>query len=139
MSGSGSLRGLWASLLIIGLLIFGPISFYSLFYLGRGFGSIWGLLGLIPILITVLLILGLVKIFSKKESTKKDYKLEKTLTPMKMHSIFYIVGVIFIFASVWYFAREYIAQFPNSIKLILLVASTIISFVIAEFMRGADK
>ena len=57
---------------------------------------------------------------------------------MKMHYLFYIVGVIFIFASVWYFTREFIAELPNVIKLTLLIISVIVSFVIAEFMRGAD-
>ncbi|MBS3084045.1 hypothetical protein J4423_04540 [Candidatus Pacearchaeota archaeon] len=57
---------------------------------------------------------------------------------MKIQYLFYIVGVIFVFASVWYFAKEYIAQFPNSVKLILLVVSVVVSYVIAEFMRGSD-
>jgi hypothetical protein len=138
-----SLKWLWISLIIIGLVIFGPISLYSLIFLvGRvGIGSIWGFIGFIPILITVLLILGLIKLSKKGpgNESKKDYKALKPEEPMKIQSIFYIVGVIFIFAAVWYFAKEYIAQFPNSIKLILLIVSTIVAFIIAEFMRGADK
>ncbi len=58
---------------------------------------------------------------------------------MKMQHLFYIVGVIFILSSVWYFAKEYVAQFPDSIKLALLIASVLVTFVIAEFFRGADK
>ena len=78
--------------------------------------------------------------FSKKTNltNKKDYKLEKHLRPMKIQYLFYIVGVIFVFATVWYFAKEYIAQFPNIIKLILLVVSIVILYVVAEFMRRAD-
>ena len=57
---------------------------------------------------------------------------------MKLQYLFYIVGVIFIFFAVWYFAREYIKALPDMIKLILLIVSTIVSFVIAEFMRGGS-
>ena len=57
---------------------------------------------------------------------------------MKIHYLFYIVGIIFIFGSVWYFAREFIDELPNFIKLTLLVISIIIIFVIAELLRGRD-
>src|SRR3989344_3309541 len=139
--GSGSLRWLWVVLLVIGLLIFGPISVYALFYMISGYGGgIWTLLGLIPIAIVAMIIFGLVKLFSKKKELldKKSYKEQKHLGLMKIQYLFYIVGVIFVFASVWYFAKEYIAQFPTSIKLILLVVSVVVSYVIAEFMRGSD-
>ena len=129
MERKGSLKWLWASLLIIALIIFGIPSLLILRYGGLGIFT------LIPLLIMGLIVLGLVKVFKNK----KDYKEDKYNQPMKIQTIFYIVGVIFIFAAVWYFAREYIAQFPNSIKLILLVVSTIVTFIIAEFMRGADK
>ena len=140
--GNGSLKWLWVVLSIIGLLIFGPLSFYSLFYMISGYGGgVWRLLGLIPIAIVAMIILGLVRLFSKKKDeldNKKNYKEQKPLGPMKIQYLFYIVGVIFVFASVWYFAKEYIAQFPNSVKLILLVVSVVVSYVIAEFMRGSD-
>jgi len=140
--GNGSLKWLWVVLSIIGLLIFGPISLYALsFLIMGGYGSgMWRLLGLIPIAITAMIIFGLVRLFSKKKelSDKKNYKEQKPLGPMKIQYLFYIVGVIFVFASVWYFAKEYIAQFPNSVKLILLVVSVVVSYVIAEFMRGSD-
>jgi len=57
---------------------------------------------------------------------------------MKLHYIFYIVGIIFIFASVIYFAREFINELPDAIKLIILIASVIITFVVAELLRGND-
>lgn len=120
-------------LLILATLFFGLPSLIIL-----TFGGLFGLYKLIPLAIIGLLILGLIKAFSNKED-KKDYKDKKPSSPMKIQSIFYLVGVIFIFASVWYFAREYIAQFPRIVKLILLIVSTIIIFIIAEFMRGADN
>ncbi|MEK6860068.1 MAG: hypothetical protein AABX54_04610 [Nanoarchaeota archaeon] len=57
---------------------------------------------------------------------------------MKIQYIFYTVGIIFIFASVWYFAREFINDLPDPIKLILLIAATIISFIVAEFLRVGE-
>lgn len=119
-------------LLILLALFLGAPSLLWLMYGG------FGVYKIIPIVVLGLIVLGLIKVFSSGE-LKKDYKGQKPKEPMKVQSIFYLVGVIFIFASVWYFAREYIAQFPNSIKLILLIVSTVIVFVIAEFMRGADK
>lgn len=58
---------------------------------------------------------------------------------MKVQYIFYITGIVFIFASVWYFTREFIVELPDSIKLLLLVVSVIVSFIIAEFLRGSNK
>jgi|TARA_Y100000310_G_C20626560_1_gene786254 hypothetical protein len=57
---------------------------------------------------------------------------------MKVHHVFYVVGVIFIFSTVWYFAREFIADLPDMIKLILLITSIIISFAMAEAFRGGN-
>ena len=57
---------------------------------------------------------------------------------MKVHHIFYIIGVIFIFGSVWYFAREFIDELPDVIKLIVLIASVLVSFFSAELLRGGD-
>lgn len=142
MNKRGSLKWLWVTLIIIGLVIFGPSALFSLFWFWgfeAGFGA-YSFLVIIQIAIVALLIWGLVKVLSNKERKKgqKAYKQKKPLGHMKIQYLFYIVGVIFIFAAVWYFAREYIAQFPNIIKLILLIASIIVSYVVAEFMRGSD-
>ena len=139
---SGSLKWLWVTLLIIGIVIFSlPVilSFVFLRSFGGGFGVI-GLLGLIPLAIVALLVWGLVSLFSKKQElpNKKAYKSEESMGPMKIQYLFYIVGIIFVFVAVWYFAREYIAQFPRIIKLILLIVAIVVSYVIAEFMRGSD-
>lgn len=58
---------------------------------------------------------------------------------MKIQNVFYTVGVIFIIAAVLYFTREYIRELPNSIKALLLIVSVIVSFIIAELLRGGDK
>lgn len=58
---------------------------------------------------------------------------------MKIQHIFYTVGVIFIFASIVYFAREFIVELPDPLKLILLIFSVVLTFIIAEIFRGKDK
>jgi hypothetical protein len=58
---------------------------------------------------------------------------------MNIQYIFYTIGVLFIFLSVWYFAGEFIADLSDGIKLILLVISIIVTFIIAEMLRSANK
>lgn len=48
------------------------------------------------------------------------------------------MGVIFIFGSIWYFASSYIENLPRIIKIVLLMLSIIVSFVVAEIMRGKE-
>jgi len=57
---------------------------------------------------------------------------------MKIEYVFYIIGVVFIFAAVMYFAWEFIAELPDPIKLVVLVISVIVAFVVAELFRGGD-
>ena len=137
-----SLKWLWATLLIIGIIIFGfPLLFmFGLRgFMGGGLGA-WGFIGLIPLAIVALLVWGLVSLLTKKPEirNKKAYKQQEPEKHMRVQYLFYVVGVIFVFAAVWYFAHEYIAQFPRIIKLVLLVVAIIVSYVIAEFMRGSD-
>lgn len=116
------------------VLIVGALALY-MFGIGRYFFGR-------EILALVVLITGIVFLFIKNSSEKqqraKAYKQSAPRGPMKMHYLFYVVGVIFIFASVWYFTREFIRDLPNMIKLILLIISVVVSFVVAEFMRGAE-
>lgn len=103
-----------------------------------GFGSFFGGRGMIPL---VALVAGIFFLFQKDKPSSQSAKTYKQAAPqgsMKMHYLFYVVGVIFIFASVWYFTREFIRELPDMIKLILLIISVVVSFVVAEFMRGAD-
>ncbi len=58
---------------------------------------------------------------------------------MKIQYIFYTVGVIFIIATVIYFTKEFIVNLPDPIKLVLLIISVVVSFIVAEFLREADK
>ena len=58
---------------------------------------------------------------------------------MKVERIFYTIGVLIIISSVIYFTREFIADLPDPIKLILLIVATVAAFLIAELLRGKDK
>jgi len=69
---------------------------------------------------------------------KKFYKPLIILAYMKVHHIFYVAGVIFIFSSVWYFTRQFIAELPDIVKLVLLGVSVIFTFVLSEIFRGKD-
>ncbi len=138
MNRNASLNWLWASLMIIGILSFGVIS-SVLFAFGNLFPHGTKLWGLIPIPIVALLVWGMISLFSKKEITdRKTYKSEEIREPMKIQYLFYFVGVIFVFISVWYFAYKWIALFPRIIKLILLLVSVVVSYIVAEFMRRSD-
>ena len=57
---------------------------------------------------------------------------------MKMETIFYILGVIFIFASILYFTWEFITDLPDPVKLAVLIVATAITFIAGEMMREAD-
>lgn len=88
-------------------------------------------------LLPLILIGGLIFIFTGN-SQEKVYKRKKPAGPVKLQYFFYVIGVIFILAAIAYFAQEFIVDLPNIVKLILLVCATVITFVVAEFMRGAE-
>ena len=44
---------------------------------------------------------------------------------MKLESIFYIVGGIFAFAAIVYFAFEYLLDFSRLMKIVMLILATI--------------
>ncbi|MBT7102605.1 hypothetical protein HN935_03795 [archaeon] len=57
---------------------------------------------------------------------------------MKIHHVFYAVGIAFIFLSAIYFAAEFIANLDDTIKLILLIVSVVVTFTVGELMREAN-
>ncbi|RMD67198.1 hypothetical protein D6817_02205 [Candidatus Pacearchaeota archaeon] len=73
------------------------------------------------------------------QSEEKFYKEQPLTREMKVHYIFYTIGVVFIIASVWYFAKEFVAELPNSIKTALLVISVLITFALGEVFRGLGR
>ncbi len=144
MDNKGSLKWLWMTLLIIGIVIVGLMSIVAVLfggYMGGGFLSIFRI---IPLAILGLLVWGLISVAksgkneSERSGSGKVYKQPRPSSPMKIQTLFYVAGVIFIFLSVWYFAGEFLVGLPRGIKLILLIVSVIVSFVVAEFMRQGE-
>jgi len=57
---------------------------------------------------------------------------------MHIEKLFYVVGVIFALATILYFTWEYILNFSNEVKSILLICVSIVLFFVGEVMRGFD-
>ena len=57
---------------------------------------------------------------------------------MHIEKLFYAVGVIFALATILYFTWEYILNFSDIIKSIILICLAIILFFTGEIMRGYD-
>jgi hypothetical protein len=57
---------------------------------------------------------------------------------LKLESIFYIVGGIFAFATIIYFAWEYLITFSRFIKVIMLVLVTIALYFCARELHRRD-
>jgi hypothetical protein len=112
------------------------------YFLSRFFGFFIGIGASLARVVFIFLIVYAIyqlTIGKKKEVKSKVYKEKSAPKKMKVHHIFYTIGVLFIFAAVWYFAREFIAELPDMIKLLLLIVSIIVTFFIAELLRGGDK
>ncbi len=127
--------------IVIFIIFFGLVTWIVLVFANFGWhGGANNFFMLIPLAIVALLVWGLISLFSNKpdEGNKKAYKSEEIKESMRVQYLFYIGGIIFVFIAVWYFAREYVAQFPRSIKLVLLLVSMVVSYIVAEFMRESD-
>ena len=57
---------------------------------------------------------------------------------MRFEWLFYTLGIIFLFATVSYFAYNYLSFISDSIKLIILILMIIIFFFLGELMEGKD-
>jgi len=74
-----------------------------------------------------------------QQLNKKVYKHKKTVKVMvKTQYIFYVIGIIFLFATVVYFSYEFLLDLPDIIKTIILICLTIAFFFAADFMEGKD-
>ena len=128
-SNSSSGRSWWLTGAIVVFVLFLFSRFLGFGYYLGGFSSLILLAGAVVLLI----------IYFSHKTDKKIYKANLPPEKMKIQYIFYTVGVLFIFASVWYFAREFIDDLPDSIKLILLIVAVVVTFIIAELLRGSEK
>jgi hypothetical protein len=57
---------------------------------------------------------------------------------MQVQNIFYGIGALFVIVSVLYFSFEFLQNLPQTIKFVLLLVSVIITFFVAELLRGSD-
>lgn len=57
---------------------------------------------------------------------------------VKAQYIFYVIGIIFLFATIAYFSYEYLFSLSNIVKTIILVCSVIVFFFAADFMAERD-
>ena len=62
----------------------------------------------------------------------------QTKAQIKAQYIFYIIGIIFLFATVAYFSYEYLFDLSDMVKTIILVCSVIVFFFVADFMAERE-
>ena len=57
---------------------------------------------------------------------------------MKLQYLFYVLGIIFLFATISYFSYNYLFNLSDMIKTIVLILLIIIFFVLGEVMEEKD-
>jgi len=57
---------------------------------------------------------------------------------MKLEYLFYVLGIIFIFATVAYFSYNYLFNLSDGVKLIILILGMIVFFVLGEVFWEKD-
>ncbi|VVB78061.1 Uncharacterised protein [uncultured archaeon] len=57
---------------------------------------------------------------------------------MKLQYLFYIIGIIFLFATIAYFSYNYLFSLPDEIKTIILILGVIVFFVLGEVFWEKD-
>ena len=53
---------------------------------------------------------------------------------VKIQNVFFITGIIFLFATISYFSYQYVFGLADSIKAIILFLLTIVAFFIGVFL-----
>ena len=53
---------------------------------------------------------------------------------MKLQYLFYIIGIVFLFATVAYFSYNYLFDLPDAIKTVILLLGVIVFFVLGDIM-----
>jgi len=57
---------------------------------------------------------------------------------VKMQSLFFILGIIFLFSTVAYFSYEYLFNLSDLVKTIILICLIIIFFFAGDVMRDKN-
>ena len=52
--------------------------------------------------------------------------------------IFYVIGIIFLFATIAYFSYEYLFALSDMVKTVILICATIIFFFVADALAERD-
>jgi hypothetical protein len=57
---------------------------------------------------------------------------------VKAQYIFYVIGIIFLFATISYFSYEYLFNLSEGVKAAVLVCLTIATFFTADYLAERD-
>ncbi|MBI2673285.1 hypothetical protein HYX19_03425 [Candidatus Woesearchaeota archaeon] len=57
---------------------------------------------------------------------------------MKIQVLFYVIGIIFLFATVSYFAYNYLFRASDMIKTVQLVLLIVVFYFFGNIMEGKD-
>jgi len=57
---------------------------------------------------------------------------------MKLQYLFYVLGIVFLFATISYFSYNYLFNLSDMLKTIILILLIIIFFVVGEVMEEKD-
>jgi drug/metabolite transporter (DMT)-like permease len=57
---------------------------------------------------------------------------------MNFQYLFYIIGIVFLFATISYFAYNYLFDLSDSLKTVILILVIIVFFVLGELMEDKN-
>ncbi len=57
---------------------------------------------------------------------------------MKLQYLFYVIGIVFLFATISYFAYNYLFDLSDGIKTVVLFLLVIVFFVVGEVFFEKD-
>lgn len=58
---------------------------------------------------------------------------------VKAQYIFYVIGIVFLFATIAYFSYEYLFSLSDIVKTIILLCLIVIFFFLADYLAGRDR
>ena len=53
---------------------------------------------------------------------------------IKAEYIFYVIGIVFVFATISYFSYEYLFDLPDIVKAVILFSASVLFFFAADFL-----
>ena len=58
---------------------------------------------------------------------------------MRLQNLFYIIGIVFLFATITYFSYNYLFNLSDTIKTIILALLIIVFFSLGAILEDKDK